>query len=73
MRPYVPLSQRSPAAIRHQSELYRAMAATARTAQAKRGLEVLAVRFAALADRREASEADPRQLLPVQEMSSAAD
>ena len=47
MQRYVPLSQRSPDEIRTQAELYRKMATTARTPEAKRGLENLAVRFAA--------------------------
>jgi hypothetical protein len=54
MHTYVPLSQRSPDEIRDQGEIYQEMAATARTPEAKRGLEALAVRLAALAEQLEA-------------------
>jgi hypothetical protein len=73
MRQYVPLSQRSPEDIRTQGELYKAMAATARTPEAKRGLEALAVRFAAMADQREAMETRLKRPQPAQDMASAAD
>lgn len=53
---YVPLSQRSSKEIRAQGEVYCRMARTARTPEAKSGLEALAVRFAALAARLEAEE-----------------
>ncbi len=53
---YIPLSQRSSKDIRAQGETYAEMAKTARTAVAKSGLEALAIRFAALAARREAEE-----------------
>jgi hypothetical protein len=54
MQQYVRLSQRPPATIRAQGETYRQMAATARTAEAKRSLEALAARLANLADQCEA-------------------
>jgi hypothetical protein len=73
MQKYVPLSQRSPEQIRTQAELYQEMAATARTPDAKRGLEALAARFAALADQRETAENGPRRSQPVQDMVSTAD
>ncbi len=62
MPDYVPLSQRSALELRNQAEEFRALAATARTLQAKQGLEMLAVRFANLADRREAQERRSRPL-----------
>jgi hypothetical protein len=65
MGKHVPLSQRTAQEIRAQGETYLRMAATARTAVAKRGLEALAVRFTAMADRREATE---RTVRPTQEM-----
>ena len=61
MQKYVPLRQRSADQIRSQAELYAEMAATARTPEAKRGLEGLAVRFAMLADQREAEESRAAQ------------
>jgi hypothetical protein len=73
MQRYVPLSQRSPDEIRTQAELYRKMATTARTPEAKRGLENLAVRFAALAEQRGAGESRTRRSQPAQEMTGAAD
>ena len=56
---YVPLSQRSPARLRAQAAAYREMAATARSPEAKNGLEKLVVRLARLADQREAAAAAP--------------
>jgi hypothetical protein len=73
MRKYVPLSQRSPDAIRAQAELYQEMATTARMPEAKHGLEKLVARLTALADRREATETRPRSQPPAQGMSSTAD
>jgi hypothetical protein len=61
MRKFVPLSQRSSGEIRAQAELYQEMATTARTPEAKRGLEALAVRFAALGDQRAAAESRSRR------------
>jgi hypothetical protein len=61
MRKFVPLSQRSSDEIRAQAELYQEMAATARTPEAKRGLEALVVRFAALADQQAAAESRSRR------------
>ena len=63
MTQYVPLSQRSADEIRAQAELYQQMAATARTPEAKRGLENLVLRLVALAERRLAAE--PRFSAPV--------
>ena len=54
MRRHIPLSQRSALEIRQQAERYSEMASSARTAEAKQGLEMLAVRFAALAEQRQA-------------------
>ena len=48
-----PLAERSVAELRERAKRYRAMAATATTEQAMEGLEKLAERFDALADRRE--------------------
>jgi hypothetical protein len=73
MQKYVPLSQRSPDQIRAQAEMYQEMATTARTPEAKRGLETLAVRFAALAEQREGSERRLRRSRPAQDMTSSAD
>jgi hypothetical protein len=73
MRHYVPLSQRSADQIRSQGETYLAMAATARTPEAKRGLEALAVRFAALADQRDSEERRPGRPRSAQDLSEAAD
>jgi hypothetical protein len=56
MQKFVPLSQRSSDEIRNQAELYQEMATTARTPEARRGLEALVVRFAALADQLAAAE-----------------
>ena len=56
MRRHIPLSQRSALEIRHQAERYSEMASSARTAEAKQGLEMLAARFAALAEQRQAQE-----------------
>jgi len=53
---YVPLSQRSSQEVWAQAETYSRMARTARTPEAKRGLEVLAERLAALAVRLGAGE-----------------
>jgi len=72
MHKYLPLSQRSSDEIRAQGETYQEMAATARTPEAKRGLESLAVRFAALADKREAAENRFRRRPSALEMSHAA-
>jgi hypothetical protein len=66
MQKYMPLSQRPHHEILAQAELYLEMAATARTPQAKRGLETLAARLVALADRRAATEG--RSLRPTQTM-----
>jgi hypothetical protein len=60
-RPYIPLSQRPAVDLRAESERYQAMAETARTAVARRGLQALALRLAARADEREATE----QMSPV--------
>lgn len=73
MRKYTPLSNRSADEIRAQGELYLEMAATARTPEAKRGLEALAVRLAALAERREAMEDRARRPQPGPEALIAAD
>jgi hypothetical protein len=73
MEKYVPLSQRSPDEIRTQAELYREMAATARTPEAKRGLQTLAVRFATLAERRQVAESQQQRSRPVQEVAHSAD
>ena len=51
---HIPLSQRSAAQLRAQAEQYRHMAATARMADTEISLLKLAIRFDALADRREA-------------------
>jgi hypothetical protein len=67
MRYHIPLSQRSAQEIRAQGEMYRQMATTARTAVVKRGLELLAVRLTAIADRRGAAANDSRPPLTVQE------
>jgi hypothetical protein len=55
-RKYIPLTQRPYQEIRAEADKYREMAATARSATAKRGLEALAARFSALADRMEAEQ-----------------
>jgi hypothetical protein len=77
MRRYVPLSQRSPQDIRVQGETYLHMAATARTAVTKVGLAALAVRFAAMADRREAAQRNAQlsqhRASQDMELSNAAD
>ncbi len=73
MRKHVPLSLRPPAELRGQAERYRQMAATARTPEAKRGLESLANRFTLLADRRETEERQSRRSPDAQHMASAAD
>ena len=49
------------------------MATTARTAEAKRGLEKLALLMMAVADKREAAESLSRQKSHIMEMSNAAD
>jgi hypothetical protein len=67
MRYHVPLSQRSALEIRAQGEMYRQMATTARTPVAKRGLELLAVRWTAIADRRGPAANGLRPSLTVQE------
>jgi hypothetical protein len=69
MQKYTPLSQRPHHEILAQAEHYLEMAATARTPQAKRGLEALAVRLVALADRR--ADAESRSLRPAQVMEAA--
>jgi hypothetical protein len=78
MRKYIPLSQRSPEMIRAQAAMYPEMAATARTAEAKRGLEKLAVLMSGLADKREAATSEaarPHVRHPehAMELASAAD
>jgi len=55
---HIPLSQRSAAQLRAQAEQYRRMAATARMADTEISLLKLAIRFDALADRREAEAGD---------------
>lgn len=72
MHTYVPLSQRSPDEIRDQGEIYQEMAATARTPEAKRGLEALAVRLAALAEQLEAVEQRCWRQPPAQDGPRAA-
>lgn len=61
MKPYRPLSERTPLELRVQAEEYRGMAATARTMEAKTSLESLAVRFDALAEERERKIRDIRE------------
>jgi len=73
MTKYVPLSQRSPDEIRAQAELYQEMAASARTPEAKRGLETLVRRFVALAEQRLAAEPRFSCQSPAAELTSAAD
>ena len=72
MRKYTPLRQRSADELRTQGELYREMAATARTPVAKSGLERLAARLTVLADQREAEEDRSCRQSPARELSSAA-
>jgi len=73
MRKHVPLSQRTTDELRAQAELYQQMAATARTPEALRGLESLAVRFARLAEQRAAAESRGGRVPPDLELSNAAD
>jgi hypothetical protein len=73
MERYVPLSQRSPDEIRAQAELYQEMAASARTPEAKRGLEKLMVRLIALAEQRRQAKPRVWHQTSAQELSSAAD
>ena len=57
---YIPLSERPSRELRARSAELAAMAETARTAEAKIALEVLASRFAVMAARRKAAESlDP--------------
>jgi hypothetical protein len=69
---YVPLSQRPSREIMARGEMYQAMAATARMPEAKRGPELLAVRLAALADRRESVARPPAHRLHNLGLSSPA-
>lgn len=71
MQNYVPLSQRPRHEIMAQAELYQEMSTTARTPQAKRGLEALAARLFALADRGPAAESRSRQVAHAVEAPSA--
>lgn len=64
MRRPIPLGQRSAREIKAQAEEYREMAENARTPEAKRSLETLAVRFAQLADQREAEQGQPQDERP---------
>lgn len=73
MKKYVPLSRRSPDEIRAQAELYQEMAASARTPEAKLGLEKLVVRLLALAEQRLGAKPLIWRQSSAQEMSSAAD
>lgn len=73
MTKYVPLSRRSPDEIRAQAKLYQEMAASARTPEAKLGLEKLVVRLIALADERLAAQPRIWRQSSAQELSSAAD
>lgn len=57
MDSYVPLSQRAPAELRRRADELLRMAETATTPHTKTSLETLAQRFLALADHREAEEA----------------
>ena len=62
MQSWIPLSRRSTAEIRAQALDYRCMAATARTGEAARGLQKIALRLDRLADSRErepTSDAEP--------------
>lgn len=54
---YIPLSKRAPAELRRRADELLRMAATATTQHTKTSLETLAARFKALADRREAEDA----------------
>jgi hypothetical protein len=68
---HIPLSARSSQEIRAQAETYLRMAQSARTADAKRGLEAVAARFAAIAARREA-EGNPQASQERSAMSAEA-